>query len=161
MSESANDSEFRTSKGRVLGLAMAAGGLGLLVYALVTILGFFVAISSRAAVVHFDGGAWIALPIAIIWLILAGTILFGGKGAAEPGHPSRISVARLLQFSIGLLSVAAILPLATYWGAGAYLEERGYQPCNDEQLGLRSFNRSWSKTQDEIHSPSLPKKCPL
>jgi len=148
MSESADDSEFRTSKGRVLGLAMTAGGIGLLVYALVTIVRFFLAVSSRASVVHFDGGGWIAFPIAIIWLILAGAILFSGKDAAEPGHSQRVLVSRLLRFSVGLLAVTIILPLTTYWGADAYLEEQGYQPCDNEQLGIRSISRSWRRMAD-------------
>lgn len=159
MSTLEDDPEFQTSKGRILGLALMAGGLGLFAYALVAIVGFFTAISSHVAVVHFDGGGWIAFPIAIVWLILGGAILFGGKGAAEPGHPRRVLITRLLRWSVGLLAVAVILPLATYWTAGAYLEERGYQACSNEQLGLRSISRTWEYAIDLGDDGAVSEDC--
>ena len=148
MNQSGNGSEFPTRQGRVLGWAMIVGGLALLVFAAVTIASFIMDIASQAAVIRFEGGSWIALPIAIVWLILAGVIAFGGGRVAEPGNPRRTFVSYLLRLSIALLAFAIILPLSTYWGAGAILEARGYQPCTSEQLGLRSFSRSWYRVSD-------------
>ncbi len=148
MNDPGDGSEFPTCQGRVLGWAMFAGGLALLAYAVVAIVGFIADVASRSTVIHFEGGSWIALPIAIVWLILAGVIAFGGGRVAEPGNPRRAFVSYLLRLSIALLAFAIILPLSTYWGAGALLESRGYRACPSEQLGLRSFSRSWHRVSD-------------
>ncbi|MEL6528878.1 MAG: hypothetical protein AAFQ27_02895 [Pseudomonadota bacterium] len=149
-----------TKQGRTLGFALIVGGVALLGYALMVIGQFVAATVSRAPQVDFDGGGWIAFPIAVIWLILGGAILFGGAGAAEQDHPRRRLISQLLKGSVALLALAAIMPLATYWGAGAYLEKRGYEPCDNEQLGLRSFSRSWQRIDGIAGTEdSMPPSC--
>jgi hypothetical protein len=117
------------NSGRLLGWGLGFFGAVLLGLSAFTIISFVGAVVSRAPIIMWDEGGWIALPIALALLALA-LILYVGRhdGQNVAGRGSN-AIKRLLVLSACLLPLVIVFPLSAYWLAGSYLESQGYEQC--------------------------------
>ncbi len=117
--------------GRLLGWGLFLGGTALLGGSVITIYGFVSAFASRAPVIMWDEGGWIALPIALALLALALALYIGRHHGPDVEEPNRDAIKRLLVLSACLLPFVIVFPLSAHWLAASYLEARGYRDCGE------------------------------
>lgn len=116
---------------RSLLLGAGTGLLGAVIMALSasTIGVFAITVASGAAVVFWDEGGWIGLPIALALLAQAAGLYVGRDyGQQVDGWRSDV-IKRLLVFAACMLPCAIAFPVSIHWLAGRHLEARGYTPC--------------------------------
>lgn len=129
-----------TTPQRAPGLAAAFALLGLFcAYLAVTGLGeTFAGLAAETPVVRVRAGAAAAVPTAAMLLLLA-LLLF-----RQPSADGRRE-KRLFSAVVACLPLLAIMPLGLTWGAGARLEDRGYQRCVGPMGSRGLLTRTWTR----------------
>ncbi|MFL0672332.1 MAG: hypothetical protein ACJLS3_13200 [Erythrobacter sp.] len=116
---------------RSLLLGAGIGLLGAVILALSasTILVFVMTVASGGAVIFWDEGRWMGLPIALAVLAVALALYVGRNHGPEADGPHSDTIKRLLIASFCLLVSTLVFPSSVHWLAGQHLEARGYTPC--------------------------------
>jgi hypothetical protein len=115
------------------GLLLCAGigllGAAILALSAYTIFVFALSMATGAAVIVWDEGRWMALPLALAVLALALALFVGRNHGTDDDGPHIEPIKRLLIASFCLLLSTLVFPSSVHWLAGLHLEAGGYTPC--------------------------------
>jgi len=124
-----SDTGVRRRRSLLLCAGIGLLGAVLLTLSASTIWVFAMTVASGGAVVFWDEGGWIGLPIALAVLAVAAGIYVGRDYGQEVDGWRSDVVRRLLVFAACMLPSAVAFPLSAHWLAGRHLEARGYTAC--------------------------------
>lgn len=120
------------SRALLLGGGIGIFGASLFAISAITIHSFIDAVLSRAPIIMWDNGGWIALPVALSLLAIALALIIGGRHAYDADGPRRKAIKRLLLLALFLLPLVIVFPFSAHRILGWQLEARGYVACGQE-----------------------------